>query len=303
MKIDVSRVVFFLILRIYCVTAWGFIGHELVGALAQELLLPSTLETVMNLLPVNERPLSKAATWADRVKSKQAYKWSQPLHYINTNDDPPRYCNVDFSTDCTQNCAIKAIINATDILSNSKETKLRRQESLLMLIHIVGDLHQPFHVLGLGEGGNSVKGTFGGNKFSMHQIWDTMLLDKRLKLIGKSDYLDVLKSKIAIELSYAATCAPEDNAVHALITDTKTSLLACFTDYLKQYFRYMFSHNYICPFKWAYEVNQYHCTDGTLNFTQGEDLSLDYYDRHIEAIERFIILAGVRLAGILNQIL
>ncbi|KAK9759953.1 hypothetical protein K7432_016493, partial [Basidiobolus ranarum] len=47
------------------VDAWGALGHQLTGAIAQELISNKTLQQVSLLLPATwNGDLSKAATWA-----------------------------------------------------------------------------------------------------------------------------------------------------------------------------------------------------------------------------------------------
>ncbi|MFN3800065.1 S1/P1 nuclease, partial [Belliella pelovolcani] len=51
------------------------------------------------------------------------------------------------------------------------------RDQLRMLIHIVGDLHQPFHVGKPGDrGGNDVKVSFFNKETNIHAVWDSDLI-------------------------------------------------------------------------------------------------------------------------------
>lgn len=54
----------------------------------------------------------------------------------------------------------------------------KKKMYLRLLIHIVGDIHQPLHVSPEGtEGGNSVKVTWMGQNTNLHSVWDSYLID------------------------------------------------------------------------------------------------------------------------------
>ena len=47
-----------------------------------------------------------------------------------------------------------------------------------MLVHLVGDLHQPLHVgNGLDKGGNDVKLKWFWGNSNLHRVWDSQLID------------------------------------------------------------------------------------------------------------------------------
>ena len=51
---------------------------------------------------------------------------------------------------------------------------------LRLLIHIVGDVHQPLHVGRKGDrGGNDIKVTWFGESSNLHKIWDEGLIDNQ----------------------------------------------------------------------------------------------------------------------------
>lgn len=137
---------------------YGRIGHMLSGMIAQELLSPLGLSFVNQTLPPEYKGrLETATVWGDEIKSDHSYDWAKGLHYINPiNDFPPRQCSYrpGNDQDCPNgNCVVAAVRNYTlrllekDIIQTSD-----RQESLLFLIHFIGDIHQPLHATGRQRG-------------------------------------------------------------------------------------------------------------------------------------------------------
>src|SRR6185436_16787133 len=54
----------------------------------------------------------------------------------------------------------------------------QEKESLRMLIHLVGDIHQPLHVGRPGDrGGNDVKLKWFGSDSNLHRVWDSDMID------------------------------------------------------------------------------------------------------------------------------
>jgi hypothetical protein len=81
-----------------------------------------------------------AAHWADDLRSVPAFKFLEPLHFI----DKP------FSTDGTPLPAIPAPNIVTALRDNVKilrtsTDKNARARALRLVIHLVGDIHQPLH--------------------------------------------------------------------------------------------------------------------------------------------------------------
>jgi hypothetical protein len=54
------------------------------------------------------------------------------------------------------------------------------KQHLMMLVHLVGDIHQPLHV-GTGEdiGGNAVKLKWFWQNSNLHRVWDSEMIDSK----------------------------------------------------------------------------------------------------------------------------
>ena len=168
---------------------WGPGGHMMTASIAFDRLNPRAKAQARTLLaiPINPSAISatsndfvSAAHWADDLRSVPAFKPFEPLHFI----DKP------FSADGTKLPAIPvpnivtALRENVRILKTSTDQNARAQ-ALRLIIHFVGDIHQPLHCAdrvssalpGGDHGGNlvTIKITgSNGNLYStnLHSYWD-----------------------------------------------------------------------------------------------------------------------------------
>jgi hypothetical protein len=156
------------------VLGYGRIGHSLSGMITYELLTTKGKSFVKSLLVSDD--LGEACNWADQIKSNHDYDWAKPLHYINPlNDEPPKLCVYNPGpTDCPNDvCVVEAIRNYTTRLIKKQNPK----ESLLFLIHFIGDLHQPLHATGRMRGGTQAQVRFNGRLTNLHAVWDYLMFE------------------------------------------------------------------------------------------------------------------------------
>ena len=128
---------------------WGSGGHMMTAHIAFHRLNPRAKAEAAKLLaiPINPAAVStksknfvSASHWADDLRSIPAFKPFEPLHYINK----------PFSTDGTPLPAIIAPNIVTALRDNVKilrtsSDKNARAQALRLIIHFVGDIHQPLH--------------------------------------------------------------------------------------------------------------------------------------------------------------
>jgi len=158
--------------------AWGNEGHRIVGAIAAAQLDKQTAKVVAELL--DDQTVADAACWADEVRSDRQYDWIKPLHYINV---PRGATSVDMQRDGAKGeQVVTSIAKYRDILKDTSRSKAERAEALKLLLHFVGDVHQPMHVSYKEDlGGNKLTVTSFGKKSNMHKVWDTDLIQRRLR--------------------------------------------------------------------------------------------------------------------------
>jgi hypothetical protein len=98
--------------------AWGVLGHQAVGLLAQNFLLPATIKKVQAILnDTSSSYMGNVATWADQFRSEPGQGWSAQLHYINAEDGPPPDSCVIHEMDCPAGgCITSALANYVRVL-------------------------------------------------------------------------------------------------------------------------------------------------------------------------------------------
>lgn len=153
--------------------AWGQKGHDTTCAIAQRHLTNKAQKEIARLL--DGQSIVYWANWLDNASNTPEYAYSKTWHYKNidaadTYESAPLLESGDI---------VRAIEAQTEILGNKKLDKATRQLALKMLIHLLGDIHQPLH-LGhkTDRGGNRWPVNFFGRDTSLHTIWDTDLVEK-----------------------------------------------------------------------------------------------------------------------------
>ena len=93
------------------------------------------------------------STYADEIKSDSAYDAFKPWHYVNFKDNE----TYEQSDKSPKGDLIVGIRKCKEVLSNPNASKKDKVFYLKILVHLIGDLHQPMHV-GRAEdrGGNSI---------------------------------------------------------------------------------------------------------------------------------------------------
>jgi hypothetical protein len=82
------------------------------------------------------------------------------------------------------------------IIAELKSKKLspeKERENLRILVHLIGDIHQPLHVGGKNDrGGNDVKVNWFRNESNLHRVWDSeMIDDTKLSYTELAESLDI----------------------------------------------------------------------------------------------------------------
>ncbi len=236
--------------------AWGQMGHDVTAYIAERNLSKKTTKAVRELL--DGHSLVYYSSWLDNASNTEEYRHTKTWHYRNidegkTLETMPLNENGD-------------VVRATEqLVSDLKSGKLSRKEqkvALMMLIHLVGDLHCPMHAGRLSDlGGNRHAVFFFGHKTNLHSLWDTALISSAHKwdYQGWWEQLDIIdkKEKKAIQqgtpLEWFAASAEEA----------------------------------------AYIYEQ---------TPVNSKLSYDYVTKFAPLAERQLLYAGLRLAGLLNEI-
>lgn len=203
--------------------SWGCKGHQTVALVAEKHLTPEARQLVEKVLGENQiDPKLKrycgnatsdlmvdASTWPDDVRNE---RHNGPWHYI----DIPRgkhkgsleeYCGTD-------GCVTRAIEEQRAILKDKSADPAKRAEAIRYLIHFVGDVHQPLHVIDNGDNGgncvpvkylhhepllNSLHPEREDYSPNLHQIWDTEIVERDMEVSNPHRYADELDEKFHAE--------------------------------------------------------------------------------------------------------
>src|SRR5215217_9317300 len=156
--------------------AWGVLGHRVTGSIADHYLTAKAKAGIKKIL--GNESLALASTWADFIKSDRSYDYLGPWHYINirsgkTKEEVLQMLKQDTDTDLytKMNFLVKE-------LRSKKLPKDKQVFYLKLLIHFVGDAHQPMH-MGQPEdrGGNNIKLYWFGASTNLHRVWDEHLVE------------------------------------------------------------------------------------------------------------------------------
>ncbi len=151
---------------------WGKTGHRVVGEVAQKYLKGKTKRKIRKLL--KGQTLAEVANYADDIKSDRSYDAFMPWHYVNFDPDQ-EYRNV---TPSPEGDVVMGILRCKEILEDETRSEEDHVFYLKMLIHLVGDLHQPLHAgRAADRGGNDIQIQWFGNGSNLHRLWDTNMIN------------------------------------------------------------------------------------------------------------------------------
>lgn len=254
--------------------AWNQLGHKLVAQIAYHYLTPHTKQVLTPYLQAaanvyGPRSWVNIGPWLDSFRDI-----NQPdlrlMHYIN----------IPFSRDNTVLRAPKpmnvvvAIENAKTVLKNPNASLVNKGFNLRVLIHLVGDIHQPLHAV-TEYSRRLPRGDLGGNLFylkrnpygfNLHSYWDNGggLLKPRKR------YSASLINKKAHQLEQRYPCHPDSINLE--------------------------------PAAWAQESFVI-AKEKAYQIKLKEKPSREYSTMVKQLSEQRIALAGCRLAGLLNNII
>lgn len=150
---------------------WSQKGHDVTCFVAEKHLTPKAAAAVDSLL--EGRSMVYWANWLDNASHTPEYAYSKTWHYNNV-DEGERY---ETRKQAPDGDAITALRHTIGVLSGDRQwPEGNAQLALKMLIHIMGDIHQPLHMGHATDlGGNRIKVKFFGNDTNLHSVWDHSL--------------------------------------------------------------------------------------------------------------------------------
>lgn len=165
---------------------WGATGHRAVAKVAEKYLSKKAKKELERIL--GGQSMAMASTWMDDIYSDSTYDYARDWHWVTIQDGETYEQSI-------KNPNGDVIATLERIIAELKSKKLSAKEEterVKMLIHLVGDIHQPLHVGGgTDRGGNNVKVSWFRTDSNLHRVWDSdMINDTRLSYTELAESLD-----------------------------------------------------------------------------------------------------------------
>ena len=182
--------------------AWGREGHRLTALVAEHYLTPEARAEIAELL--HNETMADIASWADDYRT--GHPETAPWHFVDIPANQPSF---DRNRDCPlsadanspwRDCVTDRILYFEGRLGDTSLPPAERTMALKFLVHLIGDIHQPFHALGDDRGGNGINVTFlssqqcGTYKCNLHGVWDESILEH--EGLSEKKYTDKLIEEI-----------------------------------------------------------------------------------------------------------
>jgi len=233
---------------------WGQIGHYVTGEIAEYHLTDTARERVNEIL--GDKSMALATVWMDDIRSDSRYDHTNTWHWA-TIPDGMTYEEAEQEEAGDIIWALETLI---DELKKGELSEKEEREKLKMVMHMIGDIHQPLHV-GTGEdrGGNDVRVQWMGNNSNLHRVWDS----------------DIINS---IQMSFTELARELNTATPEQVTEWQKATVR----------------------DWAYESVSYR--DRIYDLPDDLRIGFDYRYQNKEIVFKRLLQAGVRMAGVLNEI-
>ena len=209
MKLVFKILIFAFVLQSAEAYSWGTTGHRTIAEIAEHHLSNKSKRKLKKIL--GDQKLAYYANWPDFVKSDslKRYKETEIWHYVNVT---PKQNFQDFQKELKENKTpnlYSAIIQQREILEDKNSTKEAKKQAVVFLIHLMGDMHQPFHV-GRAEdlGGNLISLNFFKQPTNLHSLWDSKLVD--FQNYSYTEFATVLDKKSKDDIEKLQTGSLED---------------------------------------------------------------------------------------------
>jgi len=152
--------------------AWSKTGHRTTGEVAQQHLSRKARKAIDKLL--NGQSLALVSTFGDDIKADRQYKKFSAWHYVNFPADK-KYGD---ETPSENGDLMTGIEKCIEIVKDEKSSREDKAFYLKLLVHLVGDLHQPMHVGRLEDkGGNDIQVQWFNEGSNLHRVWDSNMID------------------------------------------------------------------------------------------------------------------------------
>lgn len=247
--------------------AWGQKGHDTTCAIAQRHMTLTTRARINAIL--DGKSILYWSNWFDNAVHQPEFEYAKTWHYKNIDegqqfDDVPPFETGDVVSKLDELARILKESEQALSTPGCDSTAIKAQEALAlkMLVHLMGDLHQPMHMGRKTDlGGNRVSVKYFGRDANLHGIWDTNLVESA-HAWSHSEWVEEIDR----------TTGPQRQAICA----------GTFSDWGRE------THGI------ALQVYE--------DTPEGTKVSYDYVAKWSPVIEEQFLRGGLRLAKVLNDI-
>lgn len=160
-------------------SAWGKREHAAIAYIAEQNLSPRAAKAVSEIL--DGQTMSSYASWLDYYKPQMMMKLTEPQKGKMQRTIPHTF-QVDSSLRAyryPEHSCITVIEESIDKLKNRADLDdSTRTQCLLNIIHLVGDMHCPGHVIYADKRDRHIGGfniIYRGTPVRYHRVWDSMV--------------------------------------------------------------------------------------------------------------------------------
>ncbi|MFM7196008.1 MAG: S1/P1 nuclease [Bacteroidota bacterium] len=193
--------IFFLLLSVVVpAAAWGVTGHRAIGLIAERLLNAKAKKKLEAIL--SRESIAMTSNWMDEIRSDSTWNHTADWHWV-TIETGKRY---EDSPKNPKGDIIATLERLMEEIRTRKVTGVKEAEHVKMIIHLIGDIHQPLHVGCCDDqGGNRVRLKWFRDDSNLHRLWDSDLIDhSRLSYTELADAL-VLPDATVVKTLQTAT--------------------------------------------------------------------------------------------------
>ena len=238
---------------------WGSTGHRVIAEVANNYLTDNAKSQIDNIL--NGETLVNASTYADDIKSDSRYDMYYDWHFLNMELDD-EYEDI---TPSERGDVYIAINKCIDILESDSVSNTDKSFYLKLLVHFVGDLHQPLHIGRYEDrGANRIYVKWFGRNSNLHRVWDSEMINSH-------------------NMSYSELALNLPNPDFLLFTEEANDFKR--GDVLN----------------WVDEIHEY--TNKIYGDVSIDDkLGYEYQYKNFGTVKDLLLIGGIRLAKILNYL-
>ena len=253
------KFVIFIVLSIFSSLNWGSTGHRVIAEVATNYLTDNARFKINKIL--DGETLVNASTFADDIKSDSRYDKYYDWHFLNMELDD-EYEEIIPSDKGDVYLAINQCI---DIIESDSASDSDKSFYLKLLVHFVGDLHQPLHIGRYEDrGANRIYVKWFGRNSNLHRVWDSEMINSH-------------------NMSYSELALNLPNPDFLILTEKAKG----------------FERNDIL--NWVDEIHEY--TNKIYRDVSIDDkLGYEYQYKNFGTVKDLLLIGGIRLSKILNYL-